>query len=117
MKQKLLLIIALCATFASQAQITINQMPVVHDPLSNMLLCSVPEEVYGKDLPATIMLDDNNWDAMIIDGDTVTSIAPYTFKTITGGKNYPVKGIVGQDTTDYFIAFTYYPIMMLHSLA
>ena len=86
--------------FAAQAQITINQLPVVHDPLSNMLLCSVPQEIYGTDWTATIILDEGVWDEMIIDGQKVTDVTPYTFHNITGGKTYDVQGITGTDTTD-----------------
>ena len=102
--------------FAAQAQITINQLPVVHDPLSNMLLCSVPQEIYGTDWTATIILDEGVWDEMIIDGQKVTDVTPYTFHNITGGKTYDVQGITGTDTTLYHITFTYYPILKLHSL-
>lgn len=99
-----------------QAQFTLNYMPVVLDSLTGNFLCSIPKDSYDKSVTYSIKIDNTKWDAILIGNQEITSKANYEFDTITGGKVYPFKAVVGADTLNYGITFTYYPILLLEGL-
>ena len=106
------LLLALVCT-AVHAQFTINRLPVVLDSLTGNFLCSIPKDNYDHNMSYSIKVDKSQWDAILIGDQVITSKADYEFENITGGTVYPFKAVIGTDTLDYGITFTYYPILML----
>ncbi len=58
----ILSILCIIGSLRTYAQFTINGKRIVYDKLSNTYMASIPEDSFGKDYPAMIILDaDSAW--------------------------------------------------------
>ena len=75
-------------------------------------MASIPEDAFGKDYEAIILLDiASDWSDLSIDG---TQIAySYTFKQVEGNKLYSIHARKGNKEINTKITFTFLPLLVL----
>lgn len=109
-----LFIIILCLTISipSYAQFTINGKHIIYDKQNDTYMACIPEDAFGKDYEAIILLDiASDWSDLSIDG---TQIAySYTFKQVEGNKLYSIHARKGNKEINTKITFTFLPLLVL----
>ena len=85
----------------------------IQDQRNNLWLCSVPQELFGTDWTATVVID-STWTTMTIDGTELSDSARFTFLEIQGGKKYPFTAMTGEDIVNGEITFTWLPLLELN---
>ena len=75
-------------------------------------MASIPEEVFGKDYEAIILLDiASDWSDLSIDGSQIAY--SYTFKQVEGNKLYSIHARKGNKEINTKITFTFLPLLVL----
>lgn len=109
-----LFIIILCLDISipSYAQFTINGKHIIYDKQNDTYMVCIPEDAFGKDYEAIILLDiASDWSDLSIDG---TQIAySYTFKQVEGNKLYSIHARKGNKEINTKITFTFLPLLVL----
>lgn len=109
-----LFIIILCLDISipSYAQFTINGKHIIYDKQNDTYMACIPEDAFGKDYDAIILLDiASDWSDLSIDG---TQIAySYTFKQVEGNKLYSIHARKGNKEINTKITFTFLPLLVL----
>ena len=107
-----ILILYLAISIPSYAQFTINGKNIIYDKQNDTYMASIPEDAFGKDYEAIILLDiASDWNDLSIDG---TQIAySYTFKQVEGNKLYSIHARKGNKEINTKITFTFLPLLVL----
>lgn len=107
-----LLLMVLCHASAG-AQLFINGTPTVTDSLSNIILCSIPEQYFGKDFTATVQASDaSGWRNITIDGKSIAQ-GVFTFESITGDKAFVINANRSGNLITKRLMFTFLPIFSI----
>lgn len=107
-----ILILYLAISIPSYAQFTINGKNIIYDKQNDTYMACIPEDAFGKDYEAIILLDiASDWSDLSIDG---TQIAySYTFKQVEGNKLYSIHARKGYKEINTKITFTFLPLLVL----
>ena len=107
-----ILILYLAISIPSYAQFTINGKHIIYDKQNDTYMACIPEDAFGKDYEAIILLDiASDWSDLSIDG---TQIAySYTFKQVEGNKLYSIHARKGNKEINTKITFTFLPLLVL----
>lgn len=107
-----IIILCLAISISSYAQFTINGKHIIYDKQNNTYMACIPEDAFGKDYEAIILLDiASDWSDLSIDG---TQIAySYTFKQVEGNKLYSIHARKGNKEINTKITFTFLPLLVL----
>lgn len=107
-----ILILCLAISIPSYAQFTINGKHIIYDKQNDTYMACIPEDAFGKDYEAIILLDiASDWSDLSIDG---TQIAySYTFKQVEGNKLYSIHARKGNKEINTKITFTFLPLLVL----
>lgn len=107
-----ILILCLAISIPSYAQFTINGKHIIYDKQNDTYMACIPEDAFGKDYEAIILLDiASDWSDLSIDG---TQIAySYTFKQVEGNKLYSIHARKGNNEINTKITFTFLPLLVL----
>lgn len=107
-----IIILCLAISIPSYAQFTINGKHIIYDKQNNTYMACIPEDAFGKDYEAIILLDiASDWSDLSIDG---TQIAySYTFKQVEGNKLYSIHARKGNKEINTKITFTFLPLLVL----
>ena len=107
-----ILILYLAISIPSYAQFTINGKNIIYDKQNDTYMACIPEDAFGKDYEAIILLDiASDWSDLSIDG---TQIAySYTFKQVEGNKLYSIHARKGNKEINTKITFTFLPLLVL----
>lgn len=107
-----IIILCLAISIPSYAQFTINGKNIIYDKQNDTYMASIPEDAFGKDYEAIILLDiASDWSDLSIDG---TQIAySYTFKQVEGNKLYSIHARKGNKEINTKITFTFLPLLVL----
>lgn len=111
---KIYVIALVLSMFSSHvyAQFTINGRTAIYDKLTNTYMVSIPEEAFGRDYAAQILLDeDSAWTHLSIDGENVSD--SYLFKRVEANKEYCITALKNQEKVNTKITFTFLPILYL----
>lgn len=105
-------ILCLAISIPSYAQFTINGKHIIYDKQNDTYMACIPEDAFGKDYEAIILLDiASDWSDLSIDG---TQIAySYTFKQVEGNKLYSIHARKGNKEINTKITFTFLPLLVL----
>ena len=107
-----IIILCLAISIPSYAQFTINGKHIIYDKQNDTYMACIPEDAFGKDYEAIILLDiASDWNDLSIDG---TQIAySYTFKQVEGNKLYSIHARKGNKEINTKITFTFLPLLVL----
>ena len=107
-----IIILYLAISIPSYAQFTINGKNIIYDKQNDTYMACIPEDAFGKDYEAIILLDiASDWSDLSIDG---TQIAySYTFKQVEGNKLYSIHARKGNKEINTKITFTFLPLLVL----
>ena len=107
-----IIILYLAISIPSYAQFTINGKHIIYDKQNDTYMACIPEDAFGKDYEAIILLDiASDWSDLSIDG---TQIAySYTFKQVEGNKLYSIHARKGNKEINTKITFTFLPLLVL----
>lgn len=107
-----IIILCLAISISSYAQFTINGKHIIYDKQNDTYMACIPEDAFGKDYEAIILLDiASDWSDLSIDG---TQIAySYTFKQVEGNKLYSIHARKGNKEINTKITFTFLPLLVL----
>lgn len=107
-----IIILCLAISIPSYAQFTINGKHTIYDKQNDTYMACIPEDAFGKDYEAIILLDiASDWSDLSIDG---TQIAySYTFKQVEGNKLYSIHARKGNKEINTKITFTFLPLLVL----
>lgn len=107
-----IVILCLAISIPSYAQFTINGKHIIYDKQNDTYMACIPEDAFGKDYEAIILLDiASDWSDLSIDG---TQIAySYTFKQVEGNKLYSIHARKGNKEINTKITFTFLPLLVL----
>lgn len=107
-----IIILCLAISIPSYAQFTINGKHIIYDKQNNTYMACIPEDAFGKDYEAIILLDiASDWSDLSIDG---TQIAySFTFKQVEGNKLYSIHARKGNKEINTKITFTFLPLLVL----
>lgn len=107
-----IIILYLAISIPSYAQFTINGKHIIYDKQNDTYMACIPEDAFGKDYEAIILLDiASDWNDLSIDG---TQIAySYTFKQVEGNKLYSIHARKGNKEINTKITFTFLPLLVL----
>ena len=107
-----IIILCLAISIPSYAQFTINGKHIIYDKQNDTYMACIPEDAFGKDYEAIILLDiASDWSDLSIDG---TQIAySYTFKQVEGNKLYSIYARKGNKEINTKITFTFLPLLVL----
>ena len=107
-----IIILCLAISIPSYAQFTINGKHIIYDKQNDTYMACIPEDAFGKDYEAIILLDiASDWSDLSIDG---TQIAySYTFKQVEGNKLYSIHARKGNKKINTKITFTFLPLLVL----
>ena len=107
-----IIILCLAISISSYAQFTINGKHIIYDKQNDTFMACIPEDAFGKDYEAIILLDiASDWSDLSIDG---TQIAySYTFKQVEGNKLYSIHARKGNKEINTKITFTFLPLLVL----
>ena len=107
-----IIILCLAISIPSYAQFTINGKHIIYDKQNDTYMACIPEDAFGKDYEAIILLDiASDWSDLSIDG---TQIAySYTFKQVEGNKLYSIHARKGNKEINTKITFTFLPLLVL----
>lgn len=106
-----IIILYLAISIPSYAQFTINGKHIIYDKQNDTYMACIPEDAFGKDYEAIILLDiASDWSDLSIDG---TQIAySYTFKQVEGNKLYSIHARKGNKEINTKITFTFLPLLV-----
>lgn len=103
----------MCLIDSATAQIYFNGKPSFIDNGSDMVLVTIPQGIYGKDLVATVQVDPQlGWENIIINGQPLKD-KPITFDCVAGNKEYELCASKNRQPVIKKIMFTYLPIMSI----
>ena len=107
-----IIIVCLAISIPSYAQFTINGKHIIYDKQNDTYMACIPEDAFGKDYEAIILLDiASDWSDLSIDG---TQIAySYTFKQVEGNKLYSIHARKDNKEINTKITFTFLPLLVL----
>lgn len=107
-----IIILCLAISISCYAQFTINGKHIIYDKQNDTYMACIPEDAFGKDYEAIILLDiASDWSDLSIDG---TQIAySYTFKQVEGNKLYSIHARKGNKEINTKITFTFLPLLVL----
>ena len=107
-----IIILCLAISISYYAQFTINGKHIIYDKQNDTYMACIPEDAFGKDYEAIILLDiASDWSDLSIDG---TQIAySYTFKQVEGNKLYSIHARKGNKEINTKITFTFLPLLVL----
>lgn len=107
-----IIILCLAISIPSYAQFTLNGKHIIYDKQNETYMACIPEDAFGKDYEAIILLDiASDWSDLSIDG---TQIAySYTFKQVEGNKLYSIHARKGNKEINTKITFTFLPLLVL----
>lgn len=107
-----IIILCLAISIPSYAQFTLNGKHIIYDKQNDTYMACIPEDAFGKDYEAIILLDiASDWSDLSIDG---TQIAySYTFKQVEGNKLYSIHARKGNKEINTKITFTFLPLLVL----
>lgn len=107
-----IIILYIAISIPSYAQFTINGKHIIYDKQNDTYMACIPEDAFGKDYEAIILLDiASDWSDLSIDG---TQIAySYTFKQVEGNKLYSIHARKGNKEINTKITFTFLPLLVL----
>lgn len=106
------MLICFTTSHTSFAQFTINGKDIVYDKLTNTYMTSIPEDSFGKDYNATIILNaDSAWSQLSIDGQDAAN--SFVFQDVQGNKNYQIHARKGNQEINAQLTFTFLPIINL----
>lgn len=107
-----IIILYLAISIPSYAQFTINGKHIIYDKQNDTYMACIPEDAFGKDYEAIILLDiASDWSDLSIDG---TQIAySYTFKQVEGNKLYSIHARKDNKEINTKITFTFLPLLVL----
>ena len=107
-----IIILCLAISIPSYAQFTINGKNIIYDKQNDTYMACIPEDAFGKDYEAIILLDiASDWSDLSIDG---TQIAySYTFKQVEGNKLYSIHARKSNKEINTKITFTFLPLLVL----
>lgn len=105
------LLTTILLAITTSAQIQFNGKNAAIDNLTGTWLLTVPEEAFGSDYTAAISLDETVTQCSI-DGEDVTD--SYTFGNVQPGATYHLQALVGTDTVNANIQFTYWPVIQIY---
>ena len=109
----LLITVWVLFTNSTHAQFILNEKAPAYDQTTNTYLIAVPQEIFGKDYEANIILTkDSAWNTLKIDGKEVENFH-YTFRYIIGNKRYALSATKNNQEIKAYITFTYLPILDL----
>lgn len=98
---------------STHAQFILNGKAPAYDQTTNTYLIAVPQEIFGKDYEASIILtNDSAWNTLKIDGKEIEN-CHYTFRYIIGNKRYALSATKNNQEIKAYITFTYLPILDL----
>ena len=114
MKMKLMLCL-LCGLLSldAGAHLTINGLKPAVDNLTGNWLLPVTRSVYGKPFEATIALDDDVTYCSI-NGVEINGTTQYTFPIINPGTSFSLQMVVGTETVNAALQFTYWPVIQIY---
>ena len=105
------LLTAVLLAITTSAQIQFNGKNAAIDNLTGTWLLSVPEAVFGNDYTAAISLDETVTQCSI-NGEEVTDSC--TFGNVQPGATYHLQAVIGTDTVNAKIQFTYWPTIQIY---
>ena len=105
------LLTTILLAITTSAQIQFNGKNAAIDNLTGTWLLTVPEGAFGSDYTAAISLDETVTQCSI-DGEDVTD--SYTFGNVQPGATYHLQALVGTDTVNANIQFTYWPVIQIY---
>ena len=111
MKSLALIAMMALAGGTAHAAITVNGLPTMADTERHMLLCSVPEECFGRPFTALIASDDPS--ATITMDGAATSNRAVTLNDITRNNTHTVVVRSGSTSHTWQLAFTFLPVVTL----
>ena len=111
MKRTVIIVLMAMAMVDTFAAITVNGQPATADLERGMLLCTVPEECFGRPFTAVVASDDPD-DTVTVDGITAAD-GVYTFDDITHHRCHTIGVHNPQADHTLSLAFTFLPVVTL----
>lgn len=109
-----LLFLLLCFTtnITSYAQFTVNERSIIYDKVSDRYMVSIPENAFGTDYKAKIVLDaTTGWSNLSIEGTDIAD--SYSFKQVEGNKIYKFHAQKGDKEINGQLTFTFLPLLVM----
>ena len=108
----LFLLVCFVTSIPSFAQFTINGRSVIYDKVSDTYMVSIPENAFGTDYEASIVLDATaGWNNLSIEGTDIAD--SYTFKQVEGNKIYKIHAQEGEKEINTQLTFTFLPLLVM----
>lgn len=108
----LFLLVCLVTSIPSFAQFTINGRSIIYDKVSDTYMVSIPENAFGTDYEASIVLDATaGWSNFSIEGTDIAD--SYTFKQVEGNKIYKIHAQEGEKEINTQLTFTFLPLLVM----
>ena len=108
----LFLLVCFVTSIPSFAQFTINGKSVIYDKVSDTYMVSIPENAFGTDYEASIVLDATaGWNNLSIEGTDIAD--SYTFKQVEGNKIYKIHAQEGEKEINTQLTFTFLPLLVM----
>ena len=105
------LLTTMLLAITTSAQIQFNGKNAAIDNLTGTWLLSVPKAAFGNDYTAAVSIDEAVTQCSI-NGEEVTDC--YTFGNVQPGATYHLQAVVGTDTVNANIQFTYWPTIQIY---
>lgn len=108
----LFLLVCFVTSIPSFAQFTINGRSIIYDKVSDTYMVSIPENAFGTDYEASIVLDATaGWSNLSIEGTDIAN--SYTFKQVEGNKIYKIHAQEGEKEINTQLTFTFLPLLVM----
>lgn len=108
----LFLLVCFVTSIPSFAQFTINGRSIIYDKVSDTYMVSIPENAFGTDYEASIVLDATaGWSNLSIEGTDIAD--SYTFKQVEGNKIYKIHAQEGEKEINTQLTFTFLPLLVM----
>ena len=108
----LFLLVCFATSIPSFAQFTINGRSVIYDKVSDTYMVSIPENAFGTDYKASIVLDATaGWSNLSIEGTDIAD--SYIFKQVEGNKIYKIHAQEGEKEINTQLTFTFLPLLVM----
>lgn len=108
----LFLLVCFITSIPSFAQFTINGRSIIYDKVSDTYMVSIPENAFGTDYEASIVLDATaGWSNLSIEGTDIAD--SYTFKQVEGNKIYKIHAQEGEKEINTQLTFTFLPLLVM----
>ena len=108
----LFLLVCFVTSIPSFAQFTINGRSIIYDKVSDTYMVSIPENAFGTDYEASIVLDATaGWSNLSIEGTDIAE--SYTFKQVEGNKIYKIHAQEGEKEINTQLTFTFLPLLVM----